>query len=339
MANGKKAAPAKRGEVIDVGENLELVETRDDGGLIAQFTGNLRAFFMQARTLELQATTRLEQAKQLTLPKDADQDVFLQTFVKDANAHRKEIAEHWEICSVIHRFHRRLTSARDRGIGADEQAATLANTLHNRYVEEQNRRAREEQERRRREAEERERADRAQQQQALEQQALEAEANSPELSERERAFVGYYLGGQRTAGNAAASAAQAGYKNADQIAVRLMGSQKIQHAIAAQREATLARQQAAAIQKAPIVVEHEEVKPEIKRAPGAVTRVTHSATMLDAAAFVDAFVEGRYGIPRDLIVAYVEGRGEAKLNSYARDLQQQIERWPGVRYNKKTQVV
>jgi hypothetical protein len=324
----KKGAAAA--EVIDVTENVELVETRDDGGAIAAFVGNLRQFFTQARTLEAQAKVTLAKAQQLTLPKTADQDVYLQTFVKEANAHRKLVAEHWEITSVIHRFHRRLTAARDRGVQMDEQAALIANQLHNRYVEEEKRKAAAETERRRREAEARERQDRIRQQEALEAQALSAEANSPDLSEREQAFVDYVFAGN----NPAYAAQRAGYKDFAAQGLRLAASEKIQLALAAKQQARVARDQAEAVKRAPIVVEHEEVKPDIKRATGAVTRTTHSAEVLDLNRLRDAAFEGGYGIPRDLFVVDV-----AKLNGYARDLQQQIERWPGVRYIKKTQVV
>lgn len=326
----KRAAAAKEAEVIDVTENVDLMQSREDGGAINEFVRTLGIFFNKARALEQGAKSHLETAASMLPPKTAEDDVRIQTFCKQVSTHRKEIAEHWEITSVIHRFHRRLTAARDRGIQADERAGEIANGLHNRYVEDERRKAQLEEDRRRREAEERARRDRQAELERLEAEAVKAEEASPALSEREELFRDYIVAGlpQQDA------ARRAGYKDPLAASARLMGSDKIRNAITAKQQAMRARQQAEAVKASPVAVETQAVRPNIERASGVSDRTTHGAEVVDAQALIDAVFEGKYGIPRDVLMV-----NPVKVNEYGRSLHELIDRWPGVRYTKKTRVV
>jgi hypothetical protein len=325
-----KRGAAKEAEVIDVTENVELVQSREDGSAIHGFVGGRVSFFNKAQTLERHAKSNLQTAATWPPPKTAEEDVQIQTFCKQVSAHRKAIAEHWEITSVIHRFHRRLTAARDRGIQADERAAEIANGLHNRYVEDERRKAQLEEDRRRREAEERARRDRQAELDRLEAEAVKAEEASPALSEREELFRDYIVAGlpQQDA------ARRAGYKDPLAASARLMGSDKIRNAITAKQQAMRARQQADAVKASPVAVETPAVRPNIERASGASDRTTHGAEVVDAQALIEAVFEGKYGIPRDVLMV-----NPVKINEYGRSLHELIDRWPGVRYTKKTRVV
>ena len=63
-------------------------------------------------------------------------------------------------------------------------------------------------------------------------------------------------------------------------------------------------------------------------------RKTRTAVVVDEDAFIAAVLEGKFGIPSDVLTVR-----QVKLNEYARSLGKLIERWPGIRYNEKTTIV
>jgi hypothetical protein len=190
----------------------------------------------------------------------------------------------------------------------------------------------EENERRRQEAERNARIEREREQAELEQKAIEAEEASPTLSEREEAFVN----SQIALGLGPTDAARrAGFKNPEQAAERLMKLAKIREALDAKKRAAAIREQAAAKKEQPVDVQFEEERPNITRAtPGGFDRTSHSGEVLDERLFVEAVIGGRHGIPADVLMV-----NQAKLNEYARSMQELINRWPGVRHKKTTTTV
>lgn len=331
-AAASKAAAVTPGQVLDLvperDEDLELVE--QTGSAIRLFIGGLAEFFTRAKTLETRAIATLEESKALTIPTTAEEDERLQRFVKRTTAEKKEVEEHWSITAKVSAFHKRLTARRAKATDALEAANLKGNTLHNNYVAAERRRAAEEQERLRRQAEENARLERERELAAAEAEAVKREEASADLSAREQIYVGLILAGA----NAQAAATRAGFKEPLKAAARLSSSRKIQAAVQAGREAKMIREQAAARAADPIEYEVDEVKPNVVQAAGAFDRSTHSAELLDEQALVAAILEGKLGIPTDLLRI-----DPARLNGYARDLQVLINKWPGVRYKKTTRVV
>lgn len=301
-----------------------------EGGTVAQFVAGLKAFFSTARELESGAVKALEVARTWKQPGTLEEDERLVRSVRDVNTSKRTIEEHWSITSKVHQFHRRLTAARDRGVTALEEAAKIGNRLHAQYVEAEERRAREEAERRQRAEEERQRIERQQESDRLEAQALEMEATSPELSARERRFVEEFS----RLRNGVAAAKLAGYRDFANAGVGLLGMPKILEAIGAIDKAEALRRQAAAVQAAPVEPSFiPESKPEV--AKGAA--ITYSAEVFDVELFLSAVLDPvartRHGIPVDVVTFDTK-----RMNEYARALQQNIGRWPGVRAKKGSSI-
>lgn len=326
-----RAGKPREPEVIEPHDpDLAVVET--DGSVIAKFIEGIVHFFREARELEVKAVTTLSKARALKAPKSADDDSNIQTFIKQANADRKTVDAHWSICQTFSQVHRRLTSARARATDPLEEAARIAQRLHNDYAEEQRRIAAREQERLRQEAEEKARQDREREAQQLEAAALEREQASAELSEREQHFVRLVADNNQPP---ALAAFNAGFKNQEKAAARLMATPKIIDAIKATRDAIAIRQQAAATREKPLDVRVETVKPAVGKAiGGSFDRTTHSAEVLDQDAFIAAVISGKHGIPWDVLTV-----NQPKLNEYARSLQERINLWPGIRHNRNTKTV
>jgi hypothetical protein len=185
----------------------------------------------------------------------------------------------------------------------------------------------EEQERLRQEAERKAREEREAELARMEAEALAKEEASTDLSDREEAFVTRYMAIK----DPERAAAFAGYKNPFQAATRLMSLPKVQTAIRERQEAIALRQQATARAAQPIEVEVEEVKANVSRGGGGYERTTWTAEVLDEPAFIRAVIEGKSGIPLDVLTV-----NQTVLNSYARSLQSRLDLWKGVRAVKKT---
>jgi len=331
-----KATPREPEVLERESPDLKLVAT--DGGTLLAFLAppKLVEFFRTAGQLEEKALATLAAAKALKAPKDQDSDSAIQTFIKTATVDRKAVETHWSICSLFSQVHRKLTAARSRATDPLESASALAQKLHNDYADNERRKAAAEQERLRLQAEAVARAEREAEARRLEDEATVREEASAVLSEREQMFVqAYVLPFYTCAGDAVEAARRAGYKNPDQAAPKLLSREKIMAAIAGTREAESIRQQAAATREKPLDVRVETVKPAIGRATGgSFDRATHSAEVLNERLFIEAAVGGQHGIPLDCLTV-----NEAKLNEYARSLQERINLWPGIRHKKNTKTI
>ncbi len=321
----------KAAEIIDIGptvsEDEQLATT--DGLAIRDWVAGIAAFFTTAAGIEKAAVATLAQAKALVLPTSMIEDERVQRFILKTTQDRKGAEAHWEIAQIVHRFHRRLTAKRTLATGPLEQANALATGLHNRYVNDEKRRAALEQERVRQEAEQKAREDRDRELARLEAEALKREESSTDLSEREQAFVSDYL----VSHNGQMAAHRAGYKDPLRAAGRLLAAEKIQAALRAGEEAKTIRAQVAARREMPLEVEVAEVRAEVSNT---IThdRTTWTGEVLDEAALVEAVISGRFGIPRDVLT--VNG---VKLNEYARSLRERLDLWPGCRAKKTTRAV
>ncbi len=215
MARSKVQQP----DVIDVpatNEDEQFVVPAGDA--VKAFLGGVRQFFAVAKGYETAAKDTLAKARGLTLPTNSDEDVAIQGFIKATSVDKKIVEEHWNICQVVHGFHKRLTAARQRPVAMIEEANAIGNRLHNAYVENERRRASQEQERVRQEAERRAAEDRQRELDAAEAAAVKAEEASTDLSEREQTFVEIYF----ASGNGQRAASVAGYKDALKTAARLL---------------------------------------------------------------------------------------------------------------------
>lgn len=333
----RKTAPPPDIEVLDAPSSPDQELVSQDTDKLRAFMGGLASFFSRAITLEKQAKERLDIARQLKPPTTADEDATVQVAIREAKLTRKAIDDHWSITTVVHQLHRKLTAARERAGTTADQAASIAQTLHNRYVEDEQRRVRMEEERLRREAEERARVEREAELARLEAEAVRAEQSSPDLSEREKSFV--Y--GLITLGYGPTTAAQkAGFAKPEQAGERLMNTPKIKAALDAKKKAAVIREQASAQSERPLdVAPIEKVQANITRAtPGGFDRSTYSAEVFDVEAFMAALLDPRtrtqLGIPADIATFQ-----QTKLNDAARGLGDLINKWPGVRLKKKTTTV
>jgi len=328
----KKQAPggAKTPEVLEAeSPDLKMVET--DGSAIGAFLRNVVTFMREAMALEQKAKATYLAAQALKPPKTADEDSAIQTFIKGTTADRKVVEAHWAICSTFSQVHRRLTAARGRATEPLESAAAIAQRLHNDYADAERRRAAQEQERQRLQAEAVARAEREAEAARLEAEALAKEQESVALSDRESWFVDLIVSGN----NPVTSARTVGYKNPAQQGPRLMETAKIVEAIKARQDAKAIREQAAATREKPLDVRVETVRPNVGKATGgSFDRTTHSAEVLDERLFIEAVIGGKHGIPADCLTV-----NTAKLNEYARSIQQQVNLWPGIRYKRTTKTV
>lgn len=330
-------------EVVEASDDQQLVRSESDK--LRTFFGGLTAFFKTATAIEKTAKEQLDRARQLKPPTDSASDEKIQLFIRESKDQIGVAETHWNgPASSLHALHRLITAARGRVTGKDskgnptgmlDQAAGIAQRLHNRYVEDEQRRVREEQDRLNREAEERARVERERELARLEEDALKHEAAMPDLSERERLFVDYYTGPYQ---NASRAAQQAGFQNPDAQAARLLKTSKIVRAIEAKRKANTLRDQVAATRKMPLQVETERVQPNISRAAGVHDRTTHGAEVFDEQALLvaalDPMTRTRLGIPADIVTI-----NRSKVNEYGGSLKELIDKWPGVRHTKKTTTV
>lgn len=334
----KKATPD--GDVIDVGDSLEVTQTKEDGQSLLSFIKGIQAFFTTAAALEKKATDHLSIVKALKAPETEAEDLAVQEIIKQSTTMIKEVDEHWTITGVVFGFHKKLVAARDRVVGEATksrnagtlmQAREIAQGHHNRYAEQERRRAAEEQERLRVAEETRQREAQEAEARRLEAEAAAKEIASPDLSDREALFVDYVFSGMLPT----PAAKKCGYKDAETMADRLMKLGKIKKAITAKEEAKVAREQAEAVRQKPVEVEVEAVRPAIaKPTGGGYDRTTWGGEVLDLNRFRDAAFDGGYGIPRDCFVV-----DQTKLNDYGKSMKQLLDKWPGVRHTKKTTTV
>lgn len=325
-----KTAKAKV-EVLDpIVEQAVAIVATESLGLIAWLQG-LVPFFRGARELEVAAVARHERVKLLTVPTTQVEDAAIRQEAIDARAARLAAGEYWEaVTGALSRVHRLTTTARARTVEPNKAAEDRATALHNAYVTAETQRAAREAEALRQAEERRAQAEREADLARHEAAAVAAEEASPDLSERERRFVADYM----ARGNASKAAFLAGYKNPEVMAPRLLASDKIRAAIEAIRTAEQIRKQAAIVKDLPVYVDEQKLEEAATPQLNKGDRYRWSATVVDLDKFRDAAFEGGYGIPRDCFMV-----DAAAVNAYARSLEQNIERWPGVKATKKTTVL
>jgi hypothetical protein len=323
-------------DLVPVEPETDLAFVQEAGAAVVAFLKRATDFFKRADALEKTAGDVLALAKTLKQPTTGDEDVELQKFIKRVAVGQQTVTGHWDgsdrepgITRLLYRLHRRATQKRDVAIVSLKGAADIGNRLHTGYTT----KAREDAERERQRLQAIEDA-KAQQQRAdelaeLERQALAREADSDALSDREQVFVDEYVAKQ----NGAQAAARAGYKDPSAQALRLLKSAKVLAAIKSKQEAIALREQAAAVAAAPVEAVQVQVEADIAKAPGAKDVTRWKAKVVDEAAFIAAVFEGKLGIPRDVLCIDV-----VKLNQYARDLHQVMNRWPGVKAVDDTKV-
>lgn len=312
-------------------EPLEFTETRQGFAALSDFSARLAEFLERAEFLTKRSDETLERAKRLVAPTSAQEDEAIQLEAKRSNADLRETREHFDsITKPLTQLHRYFTGKRTRAEQPTEEATKIHNRFHQGWVTAERLRVERENEVRRLAAEAKAREEQRRELDKLEAAALAKEAASDALSERERRFVELATSGTE----AAAAATQAGFADGFKAAARLMGSAKVQRAIAARMEAASIRQQAEAVRQEPIAVDFVPVEANITRAAGAKDRTTWTAVVDDADLLIAAAISGKHGIPRDVLKV-----DEVKLNEYARSLHHLIDKWPGVRAVSSTKVV
>lgn len=322
---------AKEPEVIDVGavsEDQRLIV--EDGSVLSTFLQNVAAFMETAQGLEKKAQGLEAESLALVMPTSAEEDEGLQRFVQRARGVSKEIASHWIVTGVFHAMHKRTVALRERGAKKADAAGERAQRLHNGYADRERQKAAEENARRQREEEERAARQRDEEAAKAEAEAVAKEEALEDLSDRERQFVQLFAFGQNT-GERAAKAA--GFKDPRASASRLLGKAKILTAIKAAQDAAALRKQAEARKAAPLAVrEVEQVQPALGGAGS--DRTTWKGVVVDEAAFVQAVVDGKLGIPLRCLTV-----NQAVLTEYARNARPAMARWPGVKAVSSTTTV
>jgi hypothetical protein len=329
----KEKAAVLEGELVLTNQSSDEDEQTvlAAGQTVIGFLKSVSAFFTTARTLEHRALATRDRFRAMPVPTSMEADEQLQREIRTANEDKREVEDHWKITAVISGFHRRMTARRAKATDALEEAARLGNANHNSYVQAEKRRAEEENRRReeqaRRDAEERQRLEL----ERMEAEAVKREEAAGELSGREQVFVEQIAGH----GDGLRAARQAGFPDPAKSSTRLLKLAKIQAAIKGAQEAAAIRRQAVAAKARPVQVDPVPyVAPQVTRAPGAQDRSYHYGDLVDEQALVAAILSGNHGIPTDLLRI-----DTSKLNGYAKDLGDRINRWPGVRYRKETKVV
>ncbi len=305
--------------------NPDLNETQSLSTGLTGFLAGMVPFFAKAAILESDARRRLKAAEATQLPTTVEEHEALQVAAKQARAGKKATEEHWHIAQIANRLHKCLTGGRKRATDLDDAAFERLNKLNNQFLIAQRQKAEAEESRRRDEAERIERERRQAEAAELERQAVEAEANAATLSERQRVFVAYVVN-EVTPYEAAQ---RVGYLNPGKQCVALMVQPKILAAIESGTQARAIREQAAALEAAPVAVAVEEVKPEVGTAAGTVTR--WKATCTDFAAAIAALKAG--SIPADVFEI-----DQVALNRYATALRSDLNNWPGFTCEPETRL-
>lgn len=335
----KKAVAKKQADIEVLEPEVALVLTESEG--VLTWLQGLAVFFKTAKQIEAAAIARRDRVLALPVPTTKEQDALMRVEVVEARDAKKQALAHWDpITSLLSKLHKRATGGRALAVDPLEQAEKFATRQHTSYVSNEERRAREEQDRIRREEEAKAEADRRRSIEEFEAAALKAEESSPDLSVREEKFVllhsGLYADGRRAAAPAAAmlAAGAAGYKNPADMAPRLIASDKIRAAIEARRSAHTMRTQIEVMKEAPVYVDETRVEQAAAQLNKG-DRHTWAASVVNLEQLREAaFEQPVLGIPRDIWIV-----DQTALNRYARSLEKNIERWPGVKASKNTTVL
>ncbi|MHB1260308.1 MAG: hypothetical protein ACYC2H_01190 [Thermoplasmatota archaeon] len=303
-------------------------EVAEEGQTISGFLLNLGPFFMRAREIEAGAVALRDESRRWKLPTTTDEDEAMVANVRRVNNSIKVAEGHWSGRTVFHAFHKKLVAAFGRAERPLLEAQQKGNDLHNRFVAERKEAARREEERRRRDAQELEMTRQREEAARLEEEALAREKASPDLSDRERAFVDI-MAEMGDGYDPRQAAKRVGYKD-EAMGPRLMTYTKILDPITAKREAAALRAQAAAVKAAPVAIDDVTVEPDITTTEGATTT---RVEVVDEEAFIRAALSGSYGVPADCLTFK-----QSKVNELGRTLGALVERIPGLRLVKTTKV-
>lgn len=247
-------------------------------------------------------------------------------FIRGAKQLERKIDEHWRtITRGVDTLKRNLLDLKAKDLAPVEAALRLATAVTVTYeTAERDRQYREEQQRRR-EAEEAARVRREEELAAQEAEAARIEAQSPDLSDRERKFVNNILSGY----DPTASAHYAGYKNAGDTGKKLMAMPKIADAIASRKAAAEIREQAAAVKEQPLdIVQAAPAESRLGKVAGTSSRMNYSMEVVDADKLFQAVVLN--SVPREAFQA-----NAPFLNQQARALKESFESaFPGCRLIK-----
>lgn len=319
-------------EVLPAALTEEINLATQAGDVIRPFFAKVEAFIRAGHVLETMAQRKLDTANKLAAPTTDAEDEQIQTFAKSCTTDKKEIQAHWQsITSLLHGLHKRFVARRERGVTLLESAYDRANKLHQDYAAEKRRK--EEAEQRRRDELAREEARQRQQAEldALEAEALAAESAAEDLSDREREFCRLIV---ERAADPLLAAKQAGYRDPNVIALRLLRQPKIEKALEGLRVAKASREQAAAVQQAPLDVRYERVQTSgPATAPGLRDVTRRKALITDEQALIAAVIAGQHGIPARILRV-----DQTALNDEARSLGELINRWPGCKLDTNTRI-
>jgi hypothetical protein len=315
--------------VLDLVNSETQVVNTVMASFVSFFTG-FRAYLLRAKELERRADETLAKAKTLTEPTNEKEDEFLQAFVKQCNADTKETIEHHGFGKIVHQFHGRITAYRNRGTQPTEEAADIANKLHNIYTRKEQQRVDAENEKRRLAAEAAAKKERDDELAKVEAERLKLEESSADLSAREREYVELVMGGME----ASKAATVAGFKDGFKAAARLMASEKIQKAITNARQAKALLEVQEVLKSQPVeTANYVAERPNIRRAAGAKDVTRKKMVVENAELFIQAVISGKHGIPHDMLII-----DEVRGNEYARSMTDAVKRWPGVRVDSETKV-
>jgi hypothetical protein len=304
-------------------------------GAVREFIRGMAGFFLEAQSIEQDARSTLAQFNGYQQPTSLEEDEILVSRIRSANVAYDIATKHWEpVTSLFNALHKRVVAGRKRPQELLTDAVNRGNRLHNAWdaIAEQRKRDKEEAERRENERIAREQRDAEIRE--MEEKALLAEANADNLSDREQAFVNLML--QNYPPHVAAT--RAGFSktnNGKDAADRLLGLVKIVNSIEGYKKAAAIRQQAAAVQHAPLETRTVET---VKKEVASGSRASRSAVVFDESAFMAALLDPtqrlHFGIPAEIATF-----SQTKLNQQARTLDKQINRWPGVRLDVDKSVV
>lgn len=330
MAKKQSTKKAAVPEVLEPEpQEVALVATESIG--IVDWLRNLSTFFRTAQQLERDATDRLARMRSTAVPTTKAQDEAVRQEVIACRDARKAATAHWEVITgALSKLHRMTTAGRARATDPLEEAEKFGTRLHTTYVDNERRAAQEREQAERRRQEQEAEVERQKKLAEFEAAALAAEESSPELSARETAFVDGYM--RHGAGERAAR--EAGYKDPNAQASRLLASDKIRAAIESKRTAHTMRTQIEVMTEMPVYVDEGKIEDAATPALNKGDREQWSAAVVDLEKFRDAAFEGGFGIPRDVFI--VDG---AALNRAARALGKRVEMWPGVKATKNTTVL
>jgi len=300
----------------------ELREATREALSVREFFGRMSQFFAKAKVVEDDAVATLAVVKAVQAPTTAEEDAAIVRRLQAVKDKAKAAEDLWVVRQQFHGLHKRFVAGFGRASTPLTQAAAILQAHHNAYKAKAEREA--EEKRRRLQAEEdaRARAKREAELAELEAAAVAAEEASGDLSDRECFFITAYVSGH----NGQQAATIAGYKDPFKAAARLLSHPKIRGAIRARQDAEAIRQQAQAVQAAPLDAVAVEVKADVLKVGS--ERKTRSAKCHNPQQLIASIVDGNtLGIPVDCLMV-----DETKLNTYARSLGKLINAWPGVTY-------